>query len=174
MSYYRPYLLNAMQLPPLSICSSSFGWSLTIIRTFPPFEDTNIQSHHCAFSRGDGHLVSAGRVHTVRMWDVRVVCVATNPFTCDSWSLVHSFHPSHGVKVIRPHENGIRSVVRSQDGRQLLTCSNDRVCASHALYPVALMVSRRLLESLMSRPGSPEWKCEGTTIASSVLFSCLQ
>ncbi|KAI0080168.1 nuclear distribution protein PAC1 [Panus rudis PR-1116 ss-1] len=56
------------------------------------------------FLPGDDRIVSAGRDHTVRIWEIAT---------------------THCVKVLRPHEEWIRSAVPSLDGRFIVTSCMD-------------------------------------------------
>lgn len=85
------------------------------------------------FLPGDARAASSSRDNTVRIWDVQTTYVRMIDRVIQISVDIPS---SHCIKVLRPREEWIRCANPSLDGRLLLTCSDDHICASHSLQIV--------------------------------------
>lgn len=80
------------------------------------------------FLPGDGQVVSSSRDRTVRVWDVQnrysQVIITSIP------NSDRPLYRSHCIKILKPHDDWIRSALPSPDGALLLTCADDHVSLS--------------------------------------------
>ena len=82
----------------------------------------------CRFLPGDTRVVSASRDRTIRIWEVATTYVT--PSISAECYLTCIYACSHCVKVIRPHEDWVRTALPSPDGRYLATSCMDHVSFS--------------------------------------------